>query len=142
MIAGDTSTNKVARALMSFDISDIGGKTISSAGLDLTGCAVVRTPFAAHAASGLDGVWVGELEYALPLDQSDYAIPGSGIVQLFAKPNSTIDVKSRVQTRVNQSKSRFQIRLHTAYANSDGDNLADYMSCLSGGPKLNISYQP
>ena len=137
MLVGDTSDNKIARAYMSFDISDLSGKTINSANLNLTSCGVLRTPFA-----DLAGIWVGEVQYAIPLDQADYNISGTGILLLNAKPNSTIDVKSLVQNRVNQSKSRFQIRLHPASANSDNDNLADYMSCGSGIPKLNITYQP
>lgn len=137
MLVGDTSDNKIARAFMSFDISDISGKTINSASLDLTGCGVSHTPFA-----DLSGIWVGEVQYALPLDQADYNISGTGIVLLNAKPVSSIDVKSYVQSRVNQSKSRFQIRLHPSAANSDNDNVADYMSCGSGVPKLNIVYQP
>lgn len=141
MLAGDTSTNVLARAFMSFDISDISNKTIVSANLDLTSCGVLRDPFSPHN-TGLDGIWVGEVQYTLPLDQADYGISGTGVQLLSAKPNSSIDVKSYVQSRVNQSKSRFQIRLHPNYANSNGNNLADYMSCGSGVPKLNVTYQP
>lgn len=141
MLAGDTSGNVIMRAFMSFDISDISNKTIVSASLDLTGCTVLHDPFSAHPA-GLDGIWVGDVQYTLPLDQSDYGITGTGIVLLSAKPTSTIDVKANVQNRVNQSKSRFQIRLHPNYANSNGDNQSDYISCGSGGPKLNVIYQP
>lgn len=141
MLAGDTSANVLARAFMSFDISDLGSKTIVSANLDLTSCGVAHDPFSPHN-TGLDGIWVGEVQYNLPLDQSDYGISGTGVVLLTAKPNSSIDVKSYVQSRVNQSKSRFQIRLHPNYGNSNGNNLADYMSCGSGNPKLNIIYQP
>lgn len=141
MLAGDTSSNVLARAFMSFDISDLGSKTIVSANLDLTSCGVAHDPFSPHN-TGLDGIWVGEVQYNLPLDQTDYGISGTGVVLLNAKPVSSIDVKSYVQSRVNQSKSRFQIRLHPNYANSNGNNLADYMSCGSGNPKLNIIYQP
>lgn len=141
MLGGDIAANKLARAFMSFDISDISGKTINSASLDLTGCSVLNTPFA-PALGGLSGIWVGEVQYGLPLDQSDYGVSGTGVLLLSAKPNSAIDVKSYVQTRVNQSKTRFQIRLHSNYATSNGNNKSDYMSCGSGVPKLNITYQP
>ena len=90
----------------------------------------------------LSGIWVGEVQYALPLDQSDYDISGTGIQLLNALPGSPIDVKSYVQTRATEGKSRFQIRLHPAAGSSDGNGQADYMTCSATGPKLSITYQP
>jgi hypothetical protein len=137
ILAGDTSSNFLARGYMSFDISSITGKTITAAALDLSSCSAMQDPFA-----GLAGIWVGEVQYALPLDQSDYNISGTGIQQLNSLPgNSTIDVKSYVQARATEGKSRFQIRLHPA-GPSDADGQGDYMSCSSNGPKLTITYQP
>ena len=96
----------------------------------------MQDPFAS-----LSGIWVGEVQYALPLDQSDFNISGTGILLLNALPGP-IDVKSQVQTRVTEGKARFQIRLHPAAANSDGDNQADYVSCNAGSVTLTIVYQP
>ena len=137
ILAGDTEANKLARGFMSFDISSISGKTVTAATLDLSACAPVQDPF-----SSLAGIWVGEVQYALPLDQSDYDISETGIQLLTALPGSSIDVKSYVQTRVTEGKSRFQIRLHPSSANSDNDGQADYMTCSASGPKLSITYQP
>lgn len=136
MIVGDIAANKVARAYMSFDISDMGGKTIVNATLDLSGCSQVNNPFAAP----MSGLWVGELQYGLPLDQSDYNLSTTGIVHLTAKPTSPIDVKSYVISRVSQGKTRFQIRLHP-YGPTDNDGQSDYLSCGTGVPKLGITYQ-
>ena len=136
ILAGDTGSNYLARGFMSFDISSLSGKTVTTATLDLTGCSDMQDPF-----NDLSGIWVGEVQYALPLDQSDYNLSGSGIQLLNSLPGSTIDVKSYVQTRVTEGKSRFQIRLHPNSA-SDGDGQADYMACTASGPKLTITYQP
>ncbi len=136
MLAGDIAANRLVRAFMSFDISDMGGKTIVNATLDLTGCSQTNNPFAGT----LAGIWVGELEYALPLDQADYNLPGTGVTLLSAKPASAIDVKSYVQNRVAQGKTRFQIRLHPAGATANAGQ-SDYLSCGAGVPKLSITYQ-
>jgi hypothetical protein len=122
---------------MSFDISTLSGKTITSASLDISSCSPLNDPY-----TDLAGIWVGELQFALPLDQSDYNLSGTGIVKLTATPGSAIDVKSYVQTRVTEGKSRFQIRLHPAAGTSDGDNQSDYVLCGATSPKLTITYQP
>ncbi len=137
ILAGDTGTNYLARGYMSFDISSLSGKTIVSAALDLSSCSQMQDPF-----GSLAGIWVGEVQYALPLDQTDYNIAGTGIQLLNALPGATtIDVKSLVQTRVNEGQSRFQIRLHPA-GPTDNDAQADYVTCGAGTPKLMITYHP
>jgi len=137
ILAGDTSSDYLARGFMSFDISSLSGKTVTAATLDLSSCSPVQDPF-----GDLSGIWVGEVQYALPLDQSDYNISGSGIELLNSLPGGSIDVKSYVQTRVTEGKSRFQIRLHPSSGTSNGDGQADYMTCSASGPKLSITYQP
>jgi len=137
ILAGDTDSNFIARGYMSFDISSLSGKTVSAATLDLSSCAAMQNPFGGT----LAGIWVGEVQYALPLDQSDYNISGNGIQLLSSLPGSSIDVKSSVQTRVTEGKSRYQIRLHPA-GPSDADGQADYITCSASGPKLTITYQP
>jgi hypothetical protein len=136
ILAGDTGSNFIARGFMSFDISSISGKTVTAAILDLSSCAAMQDPFA-----GLAGIWVGDVQYPLPLDQADYDISGNGIKLLTTLPGSSIDVKSNVQTRATEGKSRFQIRLHPA-GPSDADGQADYITCGASGPKLTITYQP
>lgn len=134
MLAGDIASNKIARAFMSFDISGLHGRTIDSAKLDLTGCSQSGNPFT----GALVGLWVGELEYPTPLAQSAYGLSGTAVTSILtAKPSSTIDVKSFVQTRANQNKDRFQIRVHPS-GPTDGDNASDYLLCGSGVPKLTI----
>ncbi|MBI5951659.1 MAG: hypothetical protein HY865_08375 [Chloroflexi bacterium] len=136
ILAGDTGSNDIARGYMSFDISTLSGKTIKSASLALAGCSSMQDPFT----GSLAGIWVGEVQYALPLDQSDYNISGTGIVLLTSLPGP-IDVKSYVQTRATEGKARFQIRLHPS-GPTDNDGVADYMSCNAGSVTLTISYQP
>lgn len=136
ILAGDTGSNHLARGYMSFDISSLSGKTVTSATLNLGSCSIVQNPFAS-----LSGIWVGELQYPLPLDQSDYDVAGTGVQLLNAMPGS-IDVKSFVQNRVSEGKARFQIRLHPAAGSSDGDGQADYISCNAGSVTLTIVYQP
>lgn len=136
VLAGDTSTNFLARGYLSFDISSLSGKTINSATLNLSSCSAMQNPFAS-----LSGIWVGELQYALPLDQTDYDVAGTGIVLLNSVPGSGIDVKSFVQTRATEGRARFQIRLHPA-GPSDLDGQADYLTCNPGSVTLTIQYQP
>jgi hypothetical protein len=136
ILAGDTSSNELARGFMSFDISTLSGKTIKSASLALAGCSAMQDPFT----GSLAGIWVGEVQYALPLDQSDYNIAGTGIVLLNSLP-APIDLKSYVQARATEGKARFQIRLHPA-GPTDNDGSADYMSCNASSVTLTISYQP
>lgn len=135
ILAGDTSSNDIARGYMSFDISSLIGKTVQSASLALGSCSTMQNPF-----TSLSGIWVGEVQYPLPLDQADYNIAGTGIVNLNAIP-APIDVKTYVQTRISEGKSRFQIRLHPA-GPSDMDGQADYISCNAGSVTLTITYNP
>jgi hypothetical protein len=136
VLAGDTGTNDIARGYMSFDISTLSGKTIKSASLALAGCSSMQDPFT----GSLAGIWVGEVQYALPLDQSDYNISGTGVVLLTALPGP-IDVKSHVQTRATEGKGRFQIRLHPS-GPTDNDGVADYISCNANSVTLTVTYQP
>ena len=136
ILAGDTGSNEIARGYMSFDISTLSGKTIKNASLALAGCSAMQDPFT----GSLAGIWVGEVQYALPLDQSDFNISGTGIVLLTSLPGP-IDVKSYVQTRATEGKARFQIRLHPS-GPTDSDGAADYMSCNANSVTLTITYQP
>jgi hypothetical protein len=136
ILAGDTGSNHIARGYMSFDISSLTGKTITGASLNLSSCSTAQNPFAS-----LAGIWVGELQYPLPLDQSDYDLAGTGVLLLNSVPGSAIDVKSLVQTRVTEGKARFQVRLHPA-GPTDGDGQADYITCNAGSVTLTIVYQP
>jgi hypothetical protein len=124
---------------MSFDIASLAGKTLSSATLDLTSCSKMQDPFT----GSLAGMWVGELQYPLPLDQSDYDLAGTAVTgQAFTSlPNTTLDVKTFVQARVNEGKARFQIRLHPK-GPTDSDAIADYVSCSPGSVILKINYVP
>lgn len=135
ILAGDTATNYLARGYMSFNIASLTGKTIQSASLALGGCSQQNDPF-----GGLAGIWVGEVQYTLPLKQSDYNLSGTGIQLLNSIP-SPIDVKSLLQTRVTEGKNRFQIRLHPA-GPSDADGQADYMTCNAGSVTLTVVYIP
>lgn len=137
ILAGDIAADYLARGYMSFDIAALNGKTILSASLDLSSCSALNNPF-----TDLSGIWVGELQYGLPLDQSDYNLSGTGIVKLTSAPASAIDVKTYLQTRVNEGKSRFQIRLHPAAGSSDGDGQSDYFLCGATAPQLTVTYQP
>jgi hypothetical protein len=136
ILAGDTSGNFISRGFMSFDIAALSGKTITSAALDLSSCVQAQNPF-----TNLTGIWLGQLQYALPLDQTDYDVQGTSIQLLNALPTTSIDIKSHVQNRVNEGRARFQIRLHPP-GPTNGDGQADYISCNAGAVTLKIGYQP
>jgi hypothetical protein len=136
ILAGDTGGNEIARGYMSFDISALSGKAIQSASLALGTCSVMQDPFTGN----LAGIWVSEVQYALPLDQPDFNIAGTGIVLLTSIPGP-LDVKSYLQARTTEGKARFQIRIHPN-GPTDNDGTADYVSCNSGSVTLTIVYKP
>ena len=102
IMAGDTNDNFLTRGFMSFDISSLAGKTLTGATLDLHSCTKTLNPF-----TNLGGIWVSELQYALPLDQSDFDTSGTGIILLSAVPDNPLDVKTYLQARTNEGRARF-----------------------------------
>lgn len=132
VIAGDTSTNVQARGYFTFDISGVSG-TVLQAELTLT-CSRVRNPF-----TDLLGIWLAEVEYALPLRPLHFGISGQAITLLEALPGGPIDVTGRVAADVADGDPYFQIRMHPKRP-TDNDGQADYMMC--GNAVLHVTYQP
>lgn len=134
--AGDTNTNGISKGFLSFDISSLSGKTINSAVLIFAGCSANQDPFQ----SSLGGIKVLDVQYAVPLDQTDYAINGGEIIKLNSMP-SPLDVKSFLQVRTSSNAARFQILLMPA-GTSNNDNVVDNMTCTAGSVTLKVDYKP
>ena len=138
-IAGDRPDNCVARGYMYFDVSDLSGVHVVSAGLDLTGCPVTGDPFG----SSLNGIHVSHTNWSVPLDQGDWDPPGggTGIDFLDSKPVSPIDVTQEVRYSLDHFGGRFGVRISPA-GPSDGDGNVDWINCHLSVPVLTITYEP
>ncbi len=132
VMAGDTSNDVQARAYFTFDISAVSG-TVLNAQLTLSGCRVMGDPF-----GPMGGLWLGEVEFALPLRTVHYNIPSTPITHLTAPPAGSYDVTSQVQADVTAGDPYFQIRLHPM--GRDDDGAADYLMCSSA--TLQVTYRP
>jgi len=132
VLAGDTSTNEQARGYFTFDISGVSG-TVTKAELSLS-CSKMRNPF-----TDLLGIWLAEVEFALPLGPIHYGISGQAITLLESLPGGPIDVTARVAADVADGDPYFQIRMHPKKP-TDNDGQADYVMC--GNAVLTVTYQP
>ncbi len=131
VIAGDTSADIQARGYLTYVISSIHG-TVTEAHLNLS-CTTVRNPL-----GDLQGIWLAEVEFALPLRPLHYDISGTPITLLTAPLPATVDVTSRVQANLAAGDPYFQVRLHPKALDHDGQ--ADYVECTN--TTLTITYQP
>ncbi len=132
VLAGDTSDNEQARGYFTFDISGVSG-TVTHAELSLS-CTKMRNPF-----TDLNGIWLAEVEFALPLRPVHYNIIGQAITLLESLPGGAIDVTSQVAADVADGDPYFQIRMHPKRP-TDNDGQADYIMC--GNAVLTVTYQP
>ncbi len=132
ILAGDTGANVSARGYITFNLGDVRG-TVTNATLTMT-CSRTREPF-----TDLSGIWLAEVEFALPLRPLHYDITGEALTLITSLPVGPVDVTSRVAADVGSGDSYFQIRLHPKRA-TDGDGQADYIMCRDA--VLEVTYQP
>ena len=136
ILAGDTSTNYLARGYMSFDILNPLWKNHHQCGIEPWQLFANAEPL--HKSRRYLG-WRTAVQFAVGSVGLRYW--RAGIQLLNSIPTGSIDVKSYVQARATEGKARFQIRLHPA-GPSDADGQADYISCNAGSVTLTIVYQP
>ncbi|HEY58008.1 MAG TPA: hypothetical protein G4O04_05675 [Anaerolineae bacterium] len=131
VLAGDTVSDLQARGYLTYDLSSIHG-TVLEAHLNLT-CSQMRNPL-----TDLQGIWLAQVEFALPLRPLHYDLPGTAITLLTAPLPATVDVTAQVQADLAAGDPYFQVRMHPKALDDDGQ--ADYLQCTN--TTLTITYQP
>ncbi len=133
--AGDSSTNLLRVAFLSFDISGIpAGATIGEAKLDLSAHDIVGNPF------GDLGVFhVRDVQYGTTLEWGDAGVTGTDLWPLGAPPVGLRDVTAAVQGRLDEGRTRFQLKLIFTLG-TDSDGVADVIRFNSAGVALTVTY--
>lgn len=138
LLVGDDITNRARQCFLSFDISDIpSGATITSASLDVKVEAKIGAPFA-H----LGSLRVYNDQYG-SLGDSDFTsgFP-SGQMHTYhtvpTGPFSSDELIDKVQDRVDDGDSRFQVRLQFKEYSDDNDKIDALRLSM---PKLVITYE-
>ncbi len=121
--AGDSDSNKPCSGFISFDISSLAGKTVSSASLTFNNSSISGDPL-----SFFESLWINVLDWgAEPINQNDFSLSGIPIAS-YGTPNITCNVSKlteELQKAINAGKSRFQVRIHFSGPLTDDDNSSD-----------------
>ena len=136
--AGDSASNKPCVGFISFDISSLAGKTISSAKLKFNGSSIQGNPL-----SYCDSFWVNVAEWgAEPIVQKDFKLSGTAI-QSFTSPDITCTadkLKSEIQKAINSGKARFQIRVHFAGPYTNNNSARDGWEYAQQSINLSVTF--
>ena len=136
IFAGDSTTNKICRGYMSYDITSLSGVIVTDTTLTYTIGPVYGTPT-------FGNLWVGIVDWgAEPLVVSDFNLGGVGI-ESFSTASFTCSNQKLIdelQKAINDGKSRFQVRIHFASGTSDGNGSWDGWSYLKHQVILNVVY--
>lgn len=135
--AGDSVNNKRCGGFISFDITGLGGKTVESASLSLSGASVLGDPLSSFYMLNINVLDWG----ARPITQDDFKIDGI-FVSSYNSPNITCNVlklKEELQKAINAGKSRFQIRIHFSGPYTDNDSQEDGWGYSQSNVNLNVT---
>ena len=135
--AGDSANNKPCSGFISFDISNLGGKTVESASLTLSGSSVLGDPLSFYYMLNINVLDWG----ARAITQDDFKIDGI-FVSSYDSPNITCNVsklKEELQKAINAGKSRFQIRIHFSGPKTDNDGQEDGWRYSQSNINLNVT---
>jgi hypothetical protein len=138
LFVGDDVTNRARQCFLSFDISDIpSGATITDASLDVKVEAKIGVPFA-H----LGSLRVYNDQYG-SLGDSDFTsgFPSGQLYTFHAAPTgpfSSDELIDKLQDRVDDGDSRFQVRMQFEEYSDDNDNIDALRLSM---PKLVITYE-
>ena len=132
--AGDDTANNTHRALLSFDIQDIRGKTIDSGTLNINATATQGNPLS------LSPLLVQEVTFTPPVVGTNFAMAGTTIVSINSGPVGKYDIKSPLQAAASASRTRFQVRLQLA-DQTNTNNIADLLTFTHAEDTcLNMTY--
>ena len=135
--AGDSANNKPCSGFISFDISNLGGKTVESASLTLGGASVLGDPLSFYYMFNINVLDWG----ARAITQDDFKIDGI-FVSSYDSPNITCNVsklKEELQKAINAGKSRFQIRVRFSGPYTDSDDQNDGWRYSQSNVNLNVT---
>ena len=138
LLVGDDVTNRARQCFLSFDISEIpSGATITSASLDVKVEAKVGAPFA-H----LGSLRVYNDQYG-NLGDSDFTsgFPSGQMYTYYSVPTgpfSSDELIDKLQDRVDDGDSRFQVRMQFKEYSDDNDHIDALRLSM---PKLVITYE-
>jgi len=136
IFVGDSTTNKLCRGYMSYDITALSGVTVTDATLTYNLDSVYGTP-------AFGNLWVGVTYWgAEPLVVSDFDLIGVAIGNFNTSSFtcSSQELIDELQKAINDGKSRFQVRIHFASGTSDGDSSWDGWSYYKSQVILNVVY--
>lgn len=129
--AGDDTSNRICRGFISFDIEPLDGARIGDVELRLRNPNVTGDPSFFH---GDMGLWVGVVSWGVrPFQLPDYGLTGIGI-KAYTDYDITLcsfsdedgqKLADELQKAVDDSKDRFQIRLHFAREISNDNNASE-----------------
>lgn len=132
---GDDRDNNSHRALLSFDIHDLTGKTIQSANLVISANATQGNPFS------LGPMSVQQVTFAPPVAAPDYAVAGTSILTINSGPVGSYDVASALQNALGSRTALFQLRFQFA-TETNGNRAGDLITWNHANDVcLNIVYR-
>jgi len=136
--AGDTSKNKPCSGFVSFDISGLGGSTVETASLILSGAVVSGDPLF----SSYRMLYINVLDWgAESITQNDFELDGIFIAG-YTSPGITCNIsklKEELQKAINGGKSRFQIKIYFCGPFTDNDNKDDWWKYSQSNVNLNVT---
>lgn len=144
--AGDSTTNKIIRGFISFDISSLAGKVVHSAELRLAEPYVQGDPSFLHGTGLSKGLRLNITQWGdRPLELADFALPGQTIAaytgyDITHTAAAGEQLVEYLQQRINSGDNRFQVRLLFARESSDNDGAADFVRYLMSEISLKITY--
>ncbi len=113
--------NNPHRALFTFDIHDLAGKTIQSANLTLSANATQGNPFS------LGPLSIQQVTFTPPVAGIDYSVSGVAILTINSGPVGIYDVRSALQNTVATRATLFQLRFQFA-TETNGNRAADLLT--------------
>ncbi len=135
--SGDSDSNKPCSGFISFDISNLAGKTVNSASLTFSNSSVSGDPL-----SFFESLWINVLDWgAEPISQNDFNLNGIPIAS-YDTPNITSNLSKlseELQKVINAGKSRFQIRIHFSGPYTDDDNSSDGWKYAQSSINMNVT---
>ncbi len=120
--AGVDGSNHSHRALFSFDLSGLAGRTIDSANLNIGTTTVQGHPF------NLGSLVVESVEFSPPVVGTDYDLVGPAVLSIGSGPAGQYGIVSPVQSALATGRSRLQLRFRFGKETS---STADVLSWAS-----------
>ncbi|HEY4662508.1 MAG TPA: hypothetical protein VIH07_02385 [Candidatus Humimicrobiaceae bacterium] len=137
IFAGDSTSNKLCRGYMGFEIGGLAGVTVTEVSLSLSPEQVWGDP------TFLGSLWIDVVDWgAGPLEMADFNIAYETIqsfnTSIITSTHSKL--KTELQDAINDGKSRFRIRIRYTTLATDGDSQWDGWDYLINEVVLHVSY--